>query len=71
MVAERLRLEIENRAGKGVRNTPNLVVTSSFGVSSLDAATGDPLDLLDQADKALYQSKAAGRNRVTSAPPRR
>jgi diguanylate cyclase (GGDEF)-like protein len=69
MVAERLRIEIENRAGKGVRSTPGLVVTSSFGVSTLDPSVADPLDLIDRADKALYHSKESGRNRVTRAAP--
>ena len=67
MIAERLRIEIENRAGKGVRTTQGIVVTSSFGVSTLQRTTKDPADLIDQADRALYKAKASGRNRVISA----
>ena len=67
MIAERLRVEIENRAGKGIRTTPGIVVTSSFGVSALNPRTADPADLIDQADRALYKAKASGRNRVVTA----
>lgn len=45
-------------------------VTASFGVtatapSDTDAAEEDIATLLDRADRALYRSKATGRNRVT------
>ncbi len=46
-----------------------LAATASFGVASAPdgAATLDAL--INEADQALYQSKHAGRNRVTLAPP--
>jgi diguanylate cyclase (GGDEF)-like protein len=50
------------------RSTPGgTVVTASFGVS---AATGDGIDFVSlyrTADESLYQSKNAGRNRVSAA----
>lgn len=43
-------------------------VTVSVGISSSTARGPDSLDhLIDQADHALYQAKATGRNRVVSA----
>jgi diguanylate cyclase (GGDEF)-like protein len=42
----------------------DIQVTASFGVSGLAAGMTDPKQMLDQADKALYQAKDRGRNRV-------
>jgi diguanylate cyclase (GGDEF)-like protein len=65
LIAERLRTEVETRAGKGIRGTPGVAVTSSFGVMTFHPAMADAAVLIDEADKALYLSKKAGRNRVT------
>ena len=40
-------------------------VTISLGVATLGPAEARPADLIDQADRALYYSKAMGRNRTT------
>ena len=64
-VAGRLRSAVEDHAGSSVRTTAGLKVTSSFGLASLEPEMSDPAELIDRADKALYQSKEAGRNRVT------
>lgn len=42
-------------------------VTVSIGVASLASTVQDPEALLREADRALYQSKARGRNRVSIA----
>jgi diguanylate cyclase (GGDEF)-like protein/PAS domain S-box-containing protein len=44
-------------------------ITSSFGVSAMEHHPADFSDLVDRADKALYQSKHTGRNRVTAWHP--
>ena len=45
-------------------------LTASFGVASLDYTTRDVETLLERADQALYDAKAAGRNRcMTRARP--
>ena len=64
-VAERLRVEVGERAGKGVRSTPGLAITASFGVASLTADITDPAQIIERADQAMYVAKRSGRNRVT------
>ena len=58
--AERLRSTVESRSW------PVRAVTASFGVAALRLEEGGS-ELITRADEALYQSKAAGRNRVTSS----
>lgn len=64
-VAARLRSAVEQHAGSSVRTTEGIKITSSFGLAALEPEIRNPADLIDRADKALYQSKEAGRNRVT------
>jgi diguanylate cyclase (GGDEF)-like protein/PAS domain S-box-containing protein len=62
--AERLRLAIVARASQAVRTTGDNRITLSFGVSCFSLGATGPLELIDQADKALYAAKKAGRNQV-------
>ena len=63
-VAERLRAAIADQ--KVSTSAGDLAVTASFGVaSSLPAAFKTPRALVGAADRALYLSKADGRNRTT------
>lgn len=64
-VAERLRAGIE------AHDWPHRPITASLGVATLDPASPDGLRLVEQADQALYRSKAGGRNRTHHAddPP--
>ncbi|MCA9461312.1 MAG: GGDEF domain-containing protein, partial [Nitrospira sp.] len=64
VVSERLRAQIETYAGLAVRTTEGRKITMSFGVSAMSLGASDPLELVDQADKALYAAKQAGRNCV-------
>jgi diguanylate cyclase (GGDEF)-like protein len=62
-VAERLRESLAEC------DWPHGKVTASLGVSMLNSTTPTAADLVDQADRALYQSKEQGRNRVTLFQP--
>jgi diguanylate cyclase (GGDEF)-like protein/PAS domain S-box-containing protein len=61
-IAERMRLALYD--GKQARFTTALRISASFGVSSDDSGQLTPGALVDLADKALYQAKERGRNRV-------
>lgn len=63
-IAERLRQEVEQRAGPSIRHTVPLSITSSFGVSQLEDDVVDLTMLIDRADQGLYVAKKSGRNRV-------
>jgi diguanylate cyclase (GGDEF)-like protein len=62
-VAEKIRRVVEATIVKNEGKTIHL--TASVGLASHDPArSADWMQLLDEADKALYQAKAKGRNRV-------
>jgi diguanylate cyclase (GGDEF)-like protein len=60
-LADRVRHEIEAAYPTG------RLVTASFGVASWQPGLRGKGELIARADKALYASKRAGRNRVTVA----
>ncbi len=67
-LAERIRLKIFSNPVV-TRSGTELKVTVSIGVSQLTATNGDDFDaagerLIKEADRALYQAKEEGRNRV-------
>jgi two-component system chemotaxis response regulator CheY len=65
---ERIRRAVEALAIPHQANRAAAVVTISVGVSAWEHEQLDtPTTVLARADNALYQSKAAGRNRVTAA----
>lgn len=57
-VAERVRMAIAALPDQ---------VSVSIGVASLAAGMSGPLELLAEADRAVYQAKTLGKNRVTKA----
>ncbi len=65
-VAERLRQAVTELALPGVE--PSARLTVCIGVAMLDVHGTALIDLLTAADHALYEAKAAGRNRVSFAP---
>jgi diguanylate cyclase (GGDEF)-like protein len=66
--AERLRQAIASSGLEQAAGDP-LQVMVSIGVSSLSPELSTPVELIEAADAALYQSKRNGRNRVTAFEP--
>ncbi|HEV7913406.1 MAG TPA: diguanylate cyclase [Albitalea sp.] len=65
LLAQRLRADIESSAALHVGTVPELRITASIGVAHFGADVERLEVLIDRADQAMYQSKRAGRNRVT------
>ncbi len=63
-IAQEVRATIESYATMGIETVTPMIVTASLGVSALEQGAASPGVLVDQADKALYQAKEQGRNRV-------
>jgi len=63
VLAERIRKRIE-RARFESTDGDRLSVTISLGVAELARSTGSVEEIISEADKALYQAKRGGRNRV-------
>ncbi len=68
VVGERMRKAVEKH--RFVHEGKQIPITISIGIAALpDPAVKDATDLVSRADKALYQSKHGGRNRVTIHQP--
>jgi two-component system cell cycle response regulator len=65
-VAERLRSIIEDRPFV-LRSGRELHITASLGIATNTVAVETPEQLLRQADRALYEAKNTGRNRVVAS----
>jgi diguanylate cyclase (GGDEF)-like protein len=71
VVADRLRKRVEQFGFPSSNDGDPLHVTISVGVTEFDAESFyAPSEVIREADRALYQSKENGRNRVTASPPR-
>jgi len=68
-IAQEARSTIESYATMGIDTQTPLSVTASLGVSAIEQGATTPIMLVDQADKALYQAKEQGRNRVEQWSP--
>lgn len=61
VAAERVRAALEELR---VAASPALRCTASMGAAELGPATPTPAEAIEEADRALYRAKSAGRNRV-------
>jgi diguanylate cyclase (GGDEF)-like protein len=70
-VGERVRSRIEAEEIPLVSGKGTIKVTASIGMATLPGSANDVETLVAAADAALYESKRAGKNRVTAAerPP--
>jgi len=66
-IGEKMRAEIASLQGS--EGEPDFPVTASFGVTAARWSGYELLQLLAQADSALYQAKREGRNRVIVQGP--
>ncbi|MCZ8521031.1 MULTISPECIES: diguanylate cyclase [Paenibacillus] len=65
--AERFRQALASRPIPHRQSEVSGSVTVSIGISAAAASiTGDPDDLLQEADQALYEAKRSGRNRIVT-----
>lgn len=67
-IAERIRTKIQN-SPVTVNDDQQVNCTASFGIANLTFDAYDAKSILMNADKALYQAKANGRNRVQLFEP--
>lgn len=63
-LSERLRKKIETHRFENAHKQPNKKLTVSIGAASYPRNAANAFDLIEQADRALYEAKRAGRNRV-------
>jgi diguanylate cyclase len=62
-IAERIRKAVETHSWKDIDSSVQLVLTASFGIADIrDEETA--VDLINRADKKLYEAKTHGRNRT-------
>jgi diguanylate cyclase (GGDEF)-like protein len=64
IVADKLRSAVANAAVEGEDVLPGGRLTVSVGLAAFPGDAATPHELVERADWALYQAKAAGRNRV-------
>jgi two-component system cell cycle response regulator len=66
MIAERLRAMVETQPFQIRSLGISLAVTASLGIAGNEPGVETPEQLLKQADRALYEAKNGGRNRVVA-----
>jgi diguanylate cyclase (GGDEF)-like protein len=64
LVAETIRLLIQNTYFEGEENQPNGKITASIGLSTFPDKAKSDIDLIKSADDALYRAKFFNKNRI-------
>jgi two-component system cell cycle response regulator len=67
VIAERLRFAVESQPFILKQSGTAISLTASLGICSTAHGVGSAAELLRQADRALYEAKHGGRNRVVAA----
>lgn len=65
-MGERLRKAVESTSIPNPNGGPDFQVTLSIGVSEFWTSDRNNKDLIERADKALYEAKHSGKNRTVS-----
>lgn len=63
--AEAIRMAVEKTPFENEKIQPNKKITISVGVANMPMHALTPDSLLERADKALYQSKETGKNKIS------
>jgi diguanylate cyclase (GGDEF)-like protein len=67
VIAERIRMNIEQQQFITQNSSPFQKITVSLGIASFPENSHSKTDLIRAADEALYEAKRSGKNRVSSA----
>lgn len=65
-IAEKILMDLSSKPHKGKNGKSSHTITASLGIAFYPADAKEPQELLNKADEALYSSKRAGRNQVTT-----
>jgi diguanylate cyclase (GGDEF)-like protein len=68
VAAEKIRKAVETEPFQFGSKQPGGKLTISLGIAAYPGHADDPTTLVEAADQALYEAKAAGRNQVCVAP---
>ncbi|MEK6646960.1 MAG: diguanylate cyclase [Candidatus Firestonebacteria bacterium] len=69
ILAERIRKTVEEHPFEFGMNQPDGKLTISIGVATYEEDGRNPKELIEMADKALYQAKTTGKNKVCYINP--
>ena len=61
-LAERIRVAIEQSTSRW--QSEKIKITASFGVATASKSSNNAWEVYQEADKALYQAKQTGRNKI-------
>ena len=69
MIAEKARQRVLEQGSTAVENVLDLCISGSFGVSTLSDNPKNLSEMIEFADRALYDAKENGRNQVVVYKP--